>query len=279
MQIDWPAPRQAGLTLVELALVFVVLALLLGGLLVPLAMQIEQQRIRETQKAMEEIKEALIGFAIVNGRLPCPATLASNGVENARRGADPVTEGCSGGVYEGLVPWTTLGIKNVDAWSRIFRYRVSNEFTRKTGDVTASGGCLPVPPGSDNSCTLELGDAGTMSVVTRGDNPATTGMVESKALITLSSNIPAMIVSHGGNGFGATSELGIAQAAPPVAHVDEADNGNGANSQFVSRVPAPSQAGCSDVTEGLPLCEFDDLVAWLSPNILFNRMVAAGRLP
>ncbi|MGH8647009.1 MAG: hypothetical protein ACREX4_22150 [Gammaproteobacteria bacterium] len=33
-------------------------------------------------------------------------------------------------------------------------------------------------------------------------------------------------------------------------------------------------AGCVD-----PACNFDDLVVWLSTPILFNRMVAAGRLP
>ena len=25
--------------------------------------------------------------------------------------------------------------------------------------------------------------------------------------------------------------------------------------------------------------EFDDLVTWISPNILYNRMISAGRLP
>ncbi len=33
-------------------------------------------------------------------------------------------------------------------------------------------------------------------------------------------------------------------------------------------------AGCGD-----PAYNFDDLVVWLSTPILFNRMVAAGRLP
>ncbi len=64
---------QKGFSLIELAIVLVVVALLIGGLLVPLSMQIEQQRIRDTQKTLEEIKEALVGFAIANGRLPRPA--------------------------------------------------------------------------------------------------------------------------------------------------------------------------------------------------------------
>ena len=51
--------------------------------------------------------------------------------------------------------------------------------------------------------------------------------------------------------------------------LDEAANLDG-NRVFVSHTPAQDTA-----TNG----EFDDLMIWLSPNILFNRMVAAGKLP
>jgi hypothetical protein len=49
---------------------------------------------------------------------------------------------------------------------------------------------------------------------------------------------------------------------------DEAANINN-DPVFVSHTPTPASSGN----------EFDDLVTWLSPNILFNRMIAAGRLP
>ena len=39
---------------------------------------------------------------------------------------------------------------------------------------------------------------------------------------------------------------------------------------FVSHTPTPSNAANG---------EFDDIVVWISPNILFSRMVAAGQLP
>ena len=69
---------ESGFSLIEMAIVFMVLALLVGGLLVPFSTQIEQQKVRETQKAMEEIKEALIGYAATHidasnhAYLPCP---------------------------------------------------------------------------------------------------------------------------------------------------------------------------------------------------------------
>src|SRR5574340_426127 len=98
--------RSSGFTLTELAIVLVIVALLLGGLLVPLTAQVEQRRFRETQKALGEIREALLGFAVVNGRLPCPDTdapgTAGYGEENFPCTAPPVAEG--------YLPWKTLGV-------------------------------------------------------------------------------------------------------------------------------------------------------------------------
>jgi hypothetical protein len=42
------------------------------------------------------------------------------------------------------------------------------------------------------------------------------------------------------------------------------------NGDFVSRNPS---------SPGAPGGEFDDIVSWLPTGILFNRMVAAGKLP
>ena len=53
---------------------------------------------------------------------------------------------------------------------------------------------------------------------------------------------------------GASGPLGADEQAN-VATIDRV---------FVSTTPGPN---------------FDDLVTWLSPNILYNRMIAAGRLP
>jgi hypothetical protein len=49
-------------------------------------------------------------------------------------------------------------------------------------------------------------------------------------------------------------------------------NSNSANNDrvFVSHLPTVSTSANG---------EFDDIVIWLSPNLLFGNMVAAGRLP
>jgi hypothetical protein len=77
--------------------------------------------------------------------------------------------------------------------------------------------------------------------------------------------VPVVIISHGKNGLGAVNRTGTTNPAP--TGTDEIANTNG-DDNFVSHVP-------SNVVGN----EFDDIVVWLSPNILFNRMIAARKLP
>ena len=266
--------HQFGFTLVELAVVLLIVGLILGGLIVPLVTQVTSRKVEESRKSMEEIVTALYGFASANGRLPCPATVASNGIENRRNDnaavgpIDAVTDGCRGGTYVGLVPWATLGIAEADAWGRRFFYRVTNEFTRAKDDTTAIGSCIATPT---NKCTLEITDSGNLSVETRD--------AVTKAKRPLASQVPAVVVSLGSNGYGAINLQNVAQPAPPAINLDEAQNVNVATLVFLSRTPTEIQAGCSDTAAGVPYCEFDDIVTWIPTSILISRMIAAGRLP
>ncbi len=71
-------------------MVLMIVGLLLGGLIVPLSAQMDQRRATETQKTLEEIKEALTGYAVINGQLPCPADPAiATGSAGCRRRTHP----------------------------------------------------------------------------------------------------------------------------------------------------------------------------------------------
>ena len=221
--------KSHGFSLIEMAFVLVIITLLLGGLLVPFTTQVEQRRIVETNKAMEEIKEALLGFAIANGRLPCPDT-TGDGIADVCPFGNTTTSG-------GNIPWVDLGVANADAWGQHFQYRVSGAFTTAIS-------LQPLTTGSGN---------GILQVCT-----------DSTCNAFLATNIVAVIYSSGKNG-----------AVQPPSGADELENTTlPANSKFdrtfVSHVYVGPGAGTA---------EFDDLVTWLSPNILFNRMVAAGKLP
>ena len=225
-----------------------VIALLLGGLLVPLSAQVELRRTSDTQKYLDEIRETLIGFAVSNARLPCPATAASAGVESPSGG------GACTNNYNGFVPAATLGLAvvddqgfAVDPWGNRIRYAVTNAngnaFTTVSGMSTTGLGTL----------------APNLLICSTATGISATSCAAGTAL---TSGVPAIIYSTGKNGgYGGT---GVDEAANP--------NANSANNDrvFVGHTPTTSSA-----TNG----EFDDIVTWLSPNVLYNRMIAAGRLP
>lgn len=263
-----PARHDAnGFTLVELAVVIAIVALLLGAILTPLATQHQVRKSKETERSLREIKEALIGYAMANGRLPCPDT-DGDGVENTDPPVPPEPPNCTN--VEGILPWQTLGVIPTDSWGRFYLYRVTQEFALpvRTGEPATAA-----PPQR-----LALNDAGDITVNTRGDNPATAPPPESKAVIAMTTNAPAVVVSHGPNGFGGTQLSGGALDAPAVG-TDEDENAD-ADGTFVLRTHTQAQAACADdLNEATPLCEFDDLVVWLSTPELLNRLVQANLLP
>lgn len=248
-----------GFSLIEMAFVLVIVTLLLGGLLVPFTTQVEQKRIAETQKALDEAKEALIGYALTHGYLPCPDKTTPGTVpgsagppivppsipNDGQEDFDAVGQ-CRD--YVGNFPWATLGVGAVDAWGNRLRYQVSPAFAIHTATY------------------LTLSSAGSLRVCQ-----------DAACATVIASNIPAVILSFGKNGYGAINANrlpGDVTTIPcPAAgcSTDEQMNMHNFPSQtFVSRVITPT---------GVAAGEFDDLVTWLSPNVLFNRMVAAGKLP
>lgn len=232
-------PRSGrGFTLVEMAIGILVIALLLGSILVPLSTQVEQRKISETQKALDEIREALLGFALTQGYLPCPAVSATNGAEGPR------TSGACNS-RQGFLPWSALGSPKLDAWGRIYRYSVSPAFSNSATRFTLASG---------RDISIDTRDSAGAQIPLSNDD-----------------DIPAVFLSFGRNGNWGTIDDGATVGDISGTNADEDVNGNGTGEDFISRT-ATENPGASGG-------EFDDIVAWLSPNVLFNRMVAAGQLP
>jgi len=245
-----------GFSLPELAIVLVVVGLLAGGMLMPLATQIDLRRTAETRSSLHQAREALQGFAVANGRLPCPAAAGAGGAE-AGVGACPLSVG---GVADGFLPGVTLGLSPsdnqgyvLDAWGNRLRYAVTAAPAAAPGSFTTSNGIAKFwrENGSPPAADLQIcRDSVSISRPGSANADCTAGSALSRAAV-------AVVFSTGRNS--ATAGRGA----------DEAANLNG-DRVFVAHEEAPA---------GAPGGEFDDLLVWLSPNILYNRMVAAGRLP
>ncbi len=136
-----------GFTLVEIAIVLAILAFIMSALIFPLTKQNDYKRMATTQERLEEIKEALLGFAILNDSLPCPALLAEDG----KSPLPPCDK-------EGYLPWAELGVGRYDSWGNPFHYRVDTEFTKSFSN----------PP--DTSNDLEVQDMQNLDLVNKDGN-------------------------------------------------------------------------------------------------------------
>lgn len=253
---------EQGFTLAELAIVLVIVALLIGGLLLPISAQIELRKVAETQRTLAIVGEALLGFAASNGRLPCPASATSSGIESFcsnATGACTVTTSlptnasdpwrCSS-PRDGFLPAATLGLSPVDdsgylidGWNSRVRYAIVDKSALLSGYTRY---IFTAPQGMQQRTLSSL-----------ADDPDLRICADAACARILSSNAVAVVLSLGRNG--STAATGA----------DELENLDG-DKDFVSH-EATSAAS--------PNGEFDDIVTWLSPNVLYNRMIVAGQLP
>lgn len=224
-----PMKRMHGFSLVEVAVVLVILSLVLGGLLLTMGTYQQYQRSQQTQRLLAEARDALVGHAVTLGRLPCPATAGGDGQERA-----PTGTGCTGGLA-GELPWATLGLPRTDAWGRSIGYAVSAEFARNAASTFP--GCPPGQPATPPAnARFALCSVGTHTVQDLAAQP-------------VGAQLPAVFWSQGPNGDSASA----------------AENEN--------------RDGDSDFVASTPTDTFDDIVEWVPPTVLMNRMVQSGRLP
>lgn len=245
-----------GFSLLELAVVLFILAIVLTGLLVPLAERQEGQKRQDTEYHLEQIRDAIIGYTVINGRLPCPdcacsdphnpncgssnycsdfgiaAADTNDGVEDRISGYCPGDDSDSN---TGNIPWVTLGIRKSDAWGNNYTYKITSTYADSPPANT--GGCYS-PDMSFNLC-----DTGGLEIDSDDSGTA------------LADGVVAIIVSHGGN-YDADDPSSL-----------ETENLNGDELYIDSDYSRAEDA------------EFDDLVYWISPHTLRIKMVDAGRLP
>ena len=239
--------------MVELTIALLIIALVLGGMLNPLGAVLEAKKRARVVLQLERIKEALTGFAMINGYLPCPTTTTDPdsdryGLEDAACDTDPAAEG--------YLPWRTLGTPEVDPWglprsetddqfNGYWRYRVDRNFSNAAALIS-----------------LNTAQADNLTVV-NGQGMLLTAPTETPVAIVYSTG--ANLRTNGEND---RFEAGV------CGNPDGYDAGTGTSCPDGEPL---YQAG--DVSGTGSAATFDDMLVWLSRPLLFNRMVSADRLP
>ncbi|HAC35395.1 MAG TPA: prepilin-type cleavage/methylation domain-containing protein [Gammaproteobacteria bacterium] len=186
-----------GFSLIEIAIVLVIVGLLLGGLLGPLQSQQEMQDTTETQEVLDETLLTLYGYAYANGFLPCPDT-DGDGLEDFAGG------NCSN--VNGDIPWATLGSPDGDGFrGNRLGYRIDANLNNHAPISCSVGASIQIC--TDNTCAT-----------------------------TLSTRAALVIWSFGKNGYLATNAQGGINTVPGAVTLsnDELENSNG-DAIFVRR--------------------------------------------
>jgi prepilin-type N-terminal cleavage/methylation domain-containing protein len=262
--------QQRGFTLVELAISMVILGLVLTGFALALSQQVQQRQLTDTRTALQQANDAILAFVTANARLPCPATVGSNGQESMA-GIGQCTAAA------GFLPAVSLGLPNLDGngllndgwvdgsthdnagvldYPRAIRYSVA--LLAGNALTTASlGGAARATVGAtlaaNNGLFVCRSSAGLVAAGNRcGSNANALGL-----------NVVAVIWSQGATGNDALGNSADEKqnagqlGAPAVPRT------------FVMRDPAGAAA---------PAGRFDDVVSWVSWGAVSDQLMLAWQV-
>lgn len=268
--------QKSGFSLIEIAIVLVIVSVLITIVAVPMSAQRELSHRTETSKQLELAKEAIVGFALANGRLPCPAlvsgtcttgrecfcseqTAISGACTSTTTKPSPYIGRCAAfgttanSLSVGFLPAATLGISPTDdngfaidgygTNANLIYYAVSRY------PAVGLNFALTNDDGIKNATMATVSAASPLLTV------CPTSTLNCTTANSLTSLAPFVVFSLGDN------------AAAPFASLsakEQANLDNDTSHIFVS--------GTKDDT-------FDDILTWGSINTIFGRMVQAGKLP
>lgn len=252
--------RQAGFSgaLLIIAIILIGVAVLLARGLSRTDVSLEREA--GTRANLARVTDALMNFAMMNARLPCPARGDDDGGDAAPPGATPT---CTNG--DGVVPWRTLGLRREDAldgWRRKISYRV---FTGPSGlptGLTQAGGAnatdcstnagAPAPPpdgtmAANGLCNAIHGNSYGQFLAGKGFTVVDQGANKT--------GIAFVLISHGDSGYGAYAAEGPGRSVLPAAGGNESSN-TGATSPFYSNPRSAQGIQPADINH------FDDVVLY-----------------
>lgn len=263
--------KARGFSLLELALVLLVMGILLGGALKVQQRLHARQLALQNQQILADVRAALVGFLLQNARLPCSDT-NGDGLEDNSDGkcespqpmpnaANPVaSQNLKRVVVGGTLPYRQLGVDGKDAYNQPLVYVVSVHFADNAAlyadpsplpmlgsfmGLPATGVCPPVRARAYNALLPSFSSCSQGGIRVLGK----AGDVGS----LIYDDLPFMVVSTGNNGL-----------------FNQSDNERENTDNDRTFVLADYQQDGA---------HFDDDLMWLSAPVLALYLQDAGLLP
>lgn len=254
---------------VLIVLILVAVALVLGRGFVQPGISLDQRA--ATEANLRRVTDALVLYASLNQRLPCPAR---GDVDAGTADPETATDTCAS--PDGVVPWRTLTLRRdaaLDGWGRKISYRV---FAGPTGFTQANGVSM-------TNCNASLASTFDTSLLMPGSlcKPATIppnipqqfldargNMLVVQELGTARNGNAFVLVSHGESGRGAFAAEGGVRAPLPNSAGNEYSNAQAGGTYWLNARSAASVAPDDSA-------HFDDTVAYMS----FADLNRTAKLP
>ena len=289
-----------GFSLVEMAMVLLIVGLIVGTSLKAGVAYISIEKRKVTSARLSAVDSALVNYVAQNRRLPCPAdgAIASG---NANAGVEGRIAGVCPSVNRGVVPWVTLGIPESDAqdgWFNRITYSVPSAtvivpnigFTSDQAldmtncDPAGSAPRVDRPIGGQNVSTCVQNLVGTceknnVAGCTSADNYLKGRGIEIRdgvggnILMDTTTGMGAayVLISHGDNAAGAYSSSGVILPANGIA-ASAMENRNANNVRIQGYyIDAAQNLNAASATY------FDDLLSRPSLNSVISRAQLGAR--
>jgi prepilin-type N-terminal cleavage/methylation domain-containing protein len=236
--------RRRGFSLVEIAVVLVLAALMTGYVMKMKPAANAEGCDATTAIQLRDIQGAVARFVIANNRLPMPAA-RTQGVDDINYGREALAAALdvTSGITMGALPFQALGLPPsyaADCWGNKFTYAVNT-----TPNLTTTGGYSPV---------------GNLGAIT----------VKSNAANTITTTAAYVVVSHGADGVGAVARnyTGVSRNWCTLSSVLQTENCDIGNATFMS----------TEINDGRDSGnnKFDDIVVFRGKDVWAIDGVCAG---